>query len=517
MLHRVSKVAFGGMWVFPGGRVDDDDRRPGDDEAGRGPARRRPGGAGGVRPRRRPGRPRALLPLGAAAHHPAAVLHVVLRGPGQRRRGRRRRRRDPRARVAAGPGGARPPRPRRGRPGPADLGDAARPGRARRRSTRPSRAAAARDPVPHYETRWVTIDGGAVAMWDGDGGYETQRPGPARRPPPPLDARGRLAPRARRDRRRRQLPRRASSHRSMSVRAMLMPGGIIGRSSARYHCASTISRLVDDDVAARPRGLEPDHQRVRERPRLAGDVAHVGDLHPDLLAHLAVHGLLHRLARLDEPGDAAVHRHREGTARASRASLAALDERDDRRRQAREGEQAARRAAAGPLARRRLGGRAAATAEPRRAVPLHELHGSPGERPAQVVDPPVEAHERHEAVDDRRPATPSPSRSTAQQAAPSRVPSTWRGAAGATSSGCSSSTTHLALPDDDGDRTRPVVGQVEHRHEAGLRSREHSSGVDQVGSASWSERTHDDHSGRDEQAGRPGRRPVASRRRRPGR
>ena len=32
MLHRVSKVAFGGMWVFPGGRVDDDDRRPGDDD-----------------------------------------------------------------------------------------------------------------------------------------------------------------------------------------------------------------------------------------------------------------------------------------------------------------------------------------------------------------------------------------------------------------------------------------------------------------------------------------------------
>src|SRR5436189_3604231 len=33
MLHRVSKVAFGGMWVFPGGRVDDGDRVAGDDEA----------------------------------------------------------------------------------------------------------------------------------------------------------------------------------------------------------------------------------------------------------------------------------------------------------------------------------------------------------------------------------------------------------------------------------------------------------------------------------------------------
>jgi hypothetical protein len=37
-------------------------------------------------------------------------------------------------------------------------------------------AAGQRDPIPHYETRWVTIDGGAVAMWDGDGGYATSDP-----------------------------------------------------------------------------------------------------------------------------------------------------------------------------------------------------------------------------------------------------------------------------------------------------------------------------------------------------
>jgi 8-oxo-dGTP pyrophosphatase MutT (NUDIX family) len=30
MLHRSSKVAFGGMWVFPGGRIDDEDRHPDD-------------------------------------------------------------------------------------------------------------------------------------------------------------------------------------------------------------------------------------------------------------------------------------------------------------------------------------------------------------------------------------------------------------------------------------------------------------------------------------------------------
>jgi 8-oxo-dGTP pyrophosphatase MutT (NUDIX family) len=31
MLHRSSQVAFGGMWTFPGGRIEDGDRRPDDD------------------------------------------------------------------------------------------------------------------------------------------------------------------------------------------------------------------------------------------------------------------------------------------------------------------------------------------------------------------------------------------------------------------------------------------------------------------------------------------------------
>lgn len=39
MLHRTSKVAFGGMWVFPGGRIDEGDRSP-DDRDEIAPARR---------------------------------------------------------------------------------------------------------------------------------------------------------------------------------------------------------------------------------------------------------------------------------------------------------------------------------------------------------------------------------------------------------------------------------------------------------------------------------------------
>jgi len=40
MLRRNSKIAFGGMWVFPGGRVDDEDRHPDDGDDDLEPARR---------------------------------------------------------------------------------------------------------------------------------------------------------------------------------------------------------------------------------------------------------------------------------------------------------------------------------------------------------------------------------------------------------------------------------------------------------------------------------------------
>jgi hypothetical protein len=44
------------------------------------------------------------------------------------------------------------------------------------------RSAAARRPLPHYETRWAEVPGGAVAMWDGDAGYAAADPdGPGAR------------------------------------------------------------------------------------------------------------------------------------------------------------------------------------------------------------------------------------------------------------------------------------------------------------------------------------------------
>ena len=146
-------------------------RRPpaGRRRGGRGAAGGRPRGARGVRPRRRPRRPRAVLPLGAAARHPAAVLDPLLPRSGERRRGRRRRRRDPRARVAGGPRGARSARPWRGRPGPADLGHAARPRRARHGRGGPRPAAAPRpgpplrDPLGHRSTAGRSRCGRATA------------------------------------------------------------------------------------------------------------------------------------------------------------------------------------------------------------------------------------------------------------------------------------------------------------------------------------------------------------------
>ena len=108
-------------------------------------------------------------------------------------------------------------------------------------------------------------------------------------------------------------------------------------------------------------------------------VANLGQLHAHLLADLAVRGALHRLPRFDEAGDAAVHRHREGSAPRQQGLAVALDQGDHRRRQSRKGQQTARRAASGPLAGDGLGGRGATTAVAMGAVPLDQLYGAAGE------------------------------------------------------------------------------------------------------------------------------------------
>jgi len=176
MLHRTSKVAFGGMWVFPGGRVDDGDRR--DDDASDEAAARRAAARESLEECALAVDPDNLVPF---AHWvPPAIT--------------------PRryatwfflARASAGDvavdGGEihdhawlapREVMARRDR-GEVDLApptwvtlhdlsshadvDAA------------LAHAAQRSPLPRYETRWAEIPGGAVAMWAGDAGYASSQP-----------------------------------------------------------------------------------------------------------------------------------------------------------------------------------------------------------------------------------------------------------------------------------------------------------------------------------------------------
>ena len=175
MLHRVSKVAFGGMWVFPGGRVDDDDRQLGEDDE---QAARRAAAREALEECGLAVDPDDLVPFSHWVPPPVTPkrfsTHFFL------------------ARASDGDvvvdGGeihehewlaAREVLARRDR-GEVDLApptwvtlhDLAE------HDTVEAALAAARDleAVPHYETRWVTMDGGAVAMWSGDSGYEALDP-----------------------------------------------------------------------------------------------------------------------------------------------------------------------------------------------------------------------------------------------------------------------------------------------------------------------------------------------------
>ena len=175
MLHRVSKVAFGGMWVFPGGRVDEGDREPGDDDS---TAARRAAAREALEECGLAVEPADLVPFSHWVPPPitprrfSTHFFIARASDGD---------------VVVDGGeihehewlGAREVLARRDR-GEVDLApptwvtlhDLAEHGTVDGALA----AAARRDPLPHYETRWVTVDGGAVAMWDGDGGYATSDP-----------------------------------------------------------------------------------------------------------------------------------------------------------------------------------------------------------------------------------------------------------------------------------------------------------------------------------------------------
>src|SRR5438270_373738 len=64
---------------------------------------------------------------------------------------------------------------------------------------------------------------------------------------------------------------------------------------------------VDDDVARRGAGETADHQRSGERPGLRGDIAHLVADNAALLADLAPHRLLDRLAGFEKAGQRRIH------------------------------------------------------------------------------------------------------------------------------------------------------------------------------------------------------------------
>jgi 8-oxo-dGTP pyrophosphatase MutT (NUDIX family) len=179
MLHRTSKVAFGGMWVFPGGKLEDGDRRPDDPdgEAGDELAARR----AAVREAAEecalvvdpdqvvtwarwtppPAAPRrfatwfflARVPTGEVAVDGGEILDHRWQPPAEVLAAR------DRGEIDLAP--------------PtwmtldelAPLPDVAS-----------ALAHAAGRPILHYQTRWRVIEGGAVALWEGDAGYDAEDP-----------------------------------------------------------------------------------------------------------------------------------------------------------------------------------------------------------------------------------------------------------------------------------------------------------------------------------------------------
>jgi len=175
MLHRTSQVAFGGMWVFPGGRVDDDDVHPddvGDEQAARRAAVREAKEECGldVEPSAvvpfshwtpPPGAPRryatwfflAPVPEGEVVVDGAEIEDHRWLSPAevleQRDRGE----------VDLAP--------------PTWMTLHAL---VTARDVPQALAQAAARSFVRYETHWSGVDGGAVAMWEGDAGYATSDP-----------------------------------------------------------------------------------------------------------------------------------------------------------------------------------------------------------------------------------------------------------------------------------------------------------------------------------------------------
>ncbi|MGQ0830210.1 MAG: NUDIX hydrolase [Microthrixaceae bacterium] len=176
MLHRTSAVAFGGMWVFPGGRVDDGDRRADDaddEDAARRAAAREAAEECGLHiatselvafshwtpPIETPRRYATWFFVARATEGDVLVDGGEIRDHAWLPPGEVLERRE-RGEVDLAP------------PTYVTLADLA----AHDDVDAALAGASARRPVPRYATRWGVIDGGAVALWAGDAGYDANNP-----------------------------------------------------------------------------------------------------------------------------------------------------------------------------------------------------------------------------------------------------------------------------------------------------------------------------------------------------
>ena len=122
----------------------------------------------------------------------------------------------------------------------------------------------------------------------------------------------------------------------IGARPVLDAGAAVGQLAAAEPARVLELVAIEPDVVGGRIGMEAEHQRGRERPRLRRVVAHVGDLDADLLPDLAGDGVLQALARLDEAGQRRVHVLGPLALAAEDDPVAAADQHDHRRVGARE-------------------------------------------------------------------------------------------------------------------------------------------------------------------------------------
>ena len=124
--------------------------------------------------------------------------------------------------------------------------------------------------------------------------------------------------------------------------------------------------------------MEAEHQGVRKGPRLAAEVAQIGDLEAHFLGDFPVYRLFDGFAGLHESRERGEHRRRPRHIARQQHLFALAHQHDDARRQARVDRQAAVRAALGAVGGVILGGGAATPAEAVVPVPLDDLLGASG-------------------------------------------------------------------------------------------------------------------------------------------